>query len=296
MNTSFRFFLFLVFFIQSASSSHEALPAPPHNPLVESRFDFGLATIRAPMRPEFKAATRQGEATLRNTESVYTAMFARTRWMVPFQAEAFTVSGGFSLALFPGNASLVLAPARGPDGRYLSQYAFHTRIESEWNDFVFATGLSMTMNRMDYVELAIESIEPQLEVEARGTFREWSVLRDTLSPEIQFSARAGPFASTWRVRQNDTVAPENEAPFGVGKNGKGTVYAAEAALGVHVTSEVVRKRRILREGVIVVGALYETREYSDFLTKREDDGRESPFLGAKGEVLAWFLSIQGFLP
>lgn len=270
--------------------------AAPYNPVVESRLDLGLATVRAPMKPVVLAPARFGTPAAQETESAYTAFFARMRMMVPYEADTFTLAGGFSLSLFPGNASLAITNPIGPDGRYLSQYALHTRLESEWRDFVLAAGCSFTLSRMDYVEFSIVSFEPQGELEARGTLREWIVLKDSFSPALQFAFRTAPVGSTWRVRKTDAVAPNENGTFGVGKSGRLAVYAAEAAVGVHALPEAARQKRILREGVFLVGALYETRTYSDFLTKRNSNGTTTPFADSKGGVFAAFLSIQGFLP
>jgi hypothetical protein len=264
-------------------------------PFVETRFDMGVGRVAMPMKPTYEEG-RLREPTLIGSRAEYSALFARTRWLLPFEADAFTVAGGFSLALWPGNETLSLGPMRGPEGRYLSQYAFHTRLEFGVGSFVTAAGLSMHVARMDYVELALESIEPQIEFEARGTLVDFSIVLDELTPEIQLAGRAAPAGARWRVRSIDKVRPEGDSkdPFVAAREGGLSSYGAEAALGVRYTPAASSRRRQPREGVLVLGALYETRSFRGFVKKQGLGGTGTS--DETGSALAVFLCLQGALP
>ena len=132
----------------------------------------------------------------------------------------------------------------------------------------------------------------------RGTFKEWSLFLDSLSPELQLGFRAAPFAATYRLREKNALVPSGDAdaPFKASTRGKSTVYAGEAAVGLHVTPELERRKRFVREAVVVVGALFEKRAFEDFVLRVDEQGNTTPHSDGAGQVVAFFLSIQGFLP
>ena len=283
----------------------------PVTPGVEAHVGFGLALLEIPALPRYTLVPAIG-ATLTGSEARYTALYAHGGASVPYEMGDVTLSGGLSLTLFPGNASLSLAPVRGPDARYFCEYSIPLRVEFEpvKNDDLrigFSAGLSLAGSRADYTDISIRTFEPRAVFAGNVVFSGFEIMAPSYSPELQFALEGFPVGGTFKTVDRSKASPQNgeDRFFRAGPTGQVTGYAASAAVGVHHANEppagVPDKRPLAkREGAIVVGASLSKRTYRGFVVERTAATRTGPGdiikRDGNASVTAFFLGVRGFLP
>lgn len=282
----------------------------PMTPGVEAHVGFGLALLEVPALPRYTLSSDGARLTASGAR--YSAIYAHGGASVPYDFGAVTLSGGLSLTLFPGNASLALAPPRGPDARYFTEYALPLRAEFEpvKNENLrigFSAGLALAGSRVDYTDISIRTFEPRALFDGNMVFSGFEIVTPAYSPELQFAVEGFPVGGSFKTVDRSKANPQNGAEryFRAATSGKVTGYAASAAMGVHYENQprefVPEKRtKAKREGAIVLGVSISKRTYQDFVVERTASTRTGPgntvTRDVQASVTAFYLGLQGFLP